>query len=142
MATFNDSRCTGSGVCLIDPLLFTCEFNEVFLLRVKLPNGDQEVTSLGDTAEDVALPGVTVQYLNVTPIDESIRNYVLTFSIMNASLLDGGEIICDDTTGENVAKARCKLHAYGMSCNVLILHFYVKPLPWYAHYINVACKFL
>ena len=116
LAKFNDSRCTGSGVCLNDPLLFTCELNKTFLLRVVLPNGVQEVTAIGDNAEDIALdnvPGVIVKSFNVTAINGDMRNFSLTLSIINASLLDGGEIMCDDTTNK-VAKASCKLQLQGM----------------------------
>ena len=116
-------------MCLIDPLLFTCELNEVFLLRVILPNGDQEVTAVGDRAEDIVLAGVTVEHFNIA-INGFVRSFFLTLSFMNASYLDGGEIICDNTE-TNIAMARCKLH--GMSPNLLILHFYVKNLLWYAH---------
>ena len=117
LATFNDSRCEDSGVCSTDPLLFTCELNEVFLLRVVFPSGHQEVASIDDTAQDIVLPnapGVTVKSFNVTAITSNTRNFFLTLSIMNASLLDGGEIMCDDTTGDNVAMASCKLQLHGM----------------------------
>ena len=104
-------------MCLTDPLLFTCELNEVFLLQVVFPSGDQEVASIEDTAQDIALhyvPGVTVKSFNVTVIDDNKRNFFLTLSIMNASLLDGDKITCDDTTENNVAMASCKLQLHGM----------------------------
>ena len=98
VASFNDSRCSADGVCSTDPLLFTCELKEVRLLRVILPTGDQEIISLGDSAADVALPGgFQAVFLNVSPIDDAIRNIFLTLSIANASLLRGGEITCDNT---------------------------------------------
>ena len=111
VAYFNDSRCAAGGVCPTDPLLFTCELNGVFLLRVKLPTGDQEVTSVGDTATDVVLPtGFTAKVLNIR-VDEMKRNFFLTLSIANASLLNGGEMICDDTNLKDivVVMAGCPL---------------------------------
>ena len=93
---------TAGGVC---PLVFTCEVNS-FLMRILLPSGDQEVTSIGDTASDIYVSaGFTVDAFSVTPVDSSTSNVSLTLSIENASLLNGDEIICDDT----MAQARCPL---------------------------------
>ena len=98
VASFNDSRCSAEGVCSTDPLLFTCELKDVRLLRVILPTGDQEIISLGDSAADVMLPGgIQAVFLNISQIDDTIRNISLTLSIANASLLSGGEITCDNT---------------------------------------------
>ena len=111
MAFFNDSRCVACGVCPTDPLLFTCELKGVFILRVVLPTGDRETTSLGDTAASVALPaGFTAESLSIEEIDGNVRNYSLTLSVATASLLDGGEILCDDTFW-NVVRAGCPLHS-------------------------------
>lgn len=78
-----------------DPLLFTCELHEVAYLQVVLPTGDREFVSLGDTAADVVLPtGFTPVSLDIAELDFHRRNISLTLSIANASLLDGGEIIC------------------------------------------------
>ena len=75
-----------------------------------LPTGDQEIISLGDTAADVDLPpGFTAESLDITVIDGSTRNFNLTLSISSASLLGGGEIICDDTTPNNEANATCPI---------------------------------
>ena len=91
-----------------EPLLFTCEVYGTALLRVALPTGDQEVISVGDTAADIALlAGVTAVALDITEVDESTRNFTLTLSVDSASLLNGGEIKCDDTTSRNEAKAKC-----------------------------------
>ena len=93
-----------------EPLLFTCEVNGAALLRVVLPTGDHAVISVGDTAADVALPaGFTVVSLDINEIDGSTRNFNLTLSIDSASLLNGGEIKCDDTTSRNEAKAKCPI---------------------------------
>ena len=98
MASFNDSRCVAGGVCPTDPLLFTCELNGVFLLRVMLPNGVQENIAVGDTAATIALlAGFTAEVLNITIINDDTKNISLTLSIAHASLLDGGEMRCDDT---------------------------------------------
>ena len=60
-----------------------------------LPNGYQDFTAVGDTADDIALPaGFTVEVLN---INDETKNISLTLSIAHASLLDGGEMRCDDT---------------------------------------------
>ena len=111
MAYFNDSRCAAGGVCSTDPLLFTCELNEVFILRVVLPHGDQEVISLGDTAASVALPvGFTAEALNITNIDENKRKFSLTLYITNASLLNDGQMRCDNASPEIVTvMAGCPL---------------------------------
>ena len=98
-------------MCPNDPLVFTCEVNS-FLMRIILPNGDQEVASIGDTESDILLfpsSGFTVDTFNVITVDTFTRNYTLTLSIENASLLNGDQIICDDTTENIVAKARCPL---------------------------------
>ena len=45
--------------------------------------------------------------LNITEVDNFRRNFNITISIANATLLNGGEITCDDTTLENQASAGC-----------------------------------
>ena len=93
-----------------EPLSFTCELINVFVLRIVLPNGDLENLSIGDTASDVALPdGFRAESLNIVVIDGSTRSFFLKLSITNASLLDGGEIICDDTTSTNKVMAGCQV---------------------------------
>ena len=110
VASFSDARCTAGGVCPNDPLVFTCEFNNVYILRVILPTGQQEIISLGDTAHGISLPaGFTADSLVISAGDDFSRNFFLTLSIENASLLNGGQITCDDTTPNNVAMARCPL---------------------------------
>ena len=110
MASFSNEECETGGVKPSQPLLFTCEICEVLLLRVTLPTGDQEIISVGDAAADVALPtGFTAVSLSITIIDESTRNFKLTLSIESASLLNGGEIKCDNTTSMNEAKAKCPI---------------------------------
>ena len=97
-------------MCSNDPLVFTCELNEVALLQVILPTGEQENTSIGDSANDVALPvGFTADSLVITAVDDATRNITLTFSIENASLLNGSQITCDDTTNNVIAMAGCPL---------------------------------
>ena len=96
-----------------DPLLFTCELSNVIGLRVILPNGVQEVISIGDNVNNPELivivsDGFIAVSLNImSVIDKIARNVSLTLSITNASLLDGGEIICDDTTPWNKVMAGC-----------------------------------
>ena len=114
MASFNDERCTKSCVKSTDPLLFTCELSNVIGLRVILPNGVQEVMSIGDNVngpESVVLfesDGFIAVSLNIMTVMDKIEKKVsLTLSIANASLLDGGEIICDDTTPRNKVMAGC-----------------------------------
>ena len=102
------------GVCPSDPLTFTCVINGAQSLQVELPNGHDDTVTLGNGPEDVDLPdGFTAVALNITEIDSSARDFVLTLSIANASLLAGGEIICDDTTPDNVAMAGCSILRLG-----------------------------
>ena len=111
MANFTNKECATGGVRPFEPLLFTCEVNGAVLLRVMLPAGDQEIISVGDTPADVALPmGFTAVSLDITEIDNSTRNFKLTLSIESASLLNGGEITCDNTTSRNQAKAKCRIN--------------------------------
>ena len=91
-----------------EPLSFTCELINVFVLRIVLPNGDRELISVGDTTSDITLPdGFSAESLNIVVIDGSTRNFFLKLSIANASLLNGGEIVCDDTTSKNKVMAGC-----------------------------------
>ena len=98
-------------MCPTDSLLFTCELSEVALLRVVLPTGDQEVMSIGETISYIALPaGFNAVSLNIKEIDEITRTFSLKISIVNASLLGGGEMRCDDTTLFNTAVSGCQLY--------------------------------
>ena len=77
-----------------DPLLYTCELHEVYILLVKLPTGYREAVALGDTASTVTLPaGFTAVFLNVTVLYDFTRSISLTIILSNASLLDGGNIV-------------------------------------------------
>ena len=106
MANFSDARCALGGVCPNDPLIFTCELHDVVLLMLTLPTGYIEVASLGDTADDVSLPnGFTAHSLVVEEIDVTSRNIAL---ILNATLLNGGQIRCGDSVNI-VAMAGCPL---------------------------------
>ena len=108
VASFTNEACVTGGVNPTEPLLFTCEVNGAALIRLMLPTGDQEIASIGDTTADVILPtGFTAVSLNITEIDESTRNFYLIISIASASLLEGGEIVCDDTTSRKRARASC-----------------------------------
>ena len=110
VASFTNAACTTGGVNPTEPLLFTCEVYKTFLLRIVLPTGDQEVVSVGDTADDVSLPtGFTAVSLDITEIDKSTRNFNISISIGKASNLGGGEITCDDTTSRNQASASCPI---------------------------------
>ena len=110
VAYFTNEACVTGAVKPSEPLLFICEVYGVVLLRVVLPTGDQEIISVGDTADDVALPtGFTVESLDITEIDDSTRNFNLTLSIDSASLLNGGNISCDNTTSRKAAEAGCPI---------------------------------
>ena len=109
MANFSDARCALGGVCPNDPLVFTCELHDVVLLMLTLPTGYIEIASLGDTADDVSLPdGFTAHSLVVEEIDLTSRNIALILSILNATLLNGGQIKCGDSV-KIVAMAGCPL---------------------------------
>ena len=66
MAKFNDSRCIHG--CSTEPLLFTCELYEVWLLRVKYPTGKQDTLSIESKIENLDnLPdGFTVVAFNIS----------------------------------------------------------------------------
>ena len=129
MASFTNEACATGGVNPTDPLLFTCEVNGVVLLRLLLPTGEQEIVSVGDTAVDVYLPtGYTTVSLDITEIDGSRRNFHLTISIANASLLGGGEIMCDNTTSMKAVKAGCPIGKL----------FSPSPLPSFHLRLNIS----
>ena len=108
MAIFTNESCEAGGVKLSDPLLFICKIYGSFLLRVQLPNNDQEIISLGDKIDDIILPtGFKAISINITEIDLFTRNFSLTISIDRASRLEGGNITCDDTTPRKKATAGC-----------------------------------
>ena len=57
----------------------------------------------------VILPaGFTAESLVITKVNNHTRNITLTLSIVNASLLNGGQITCDNTYN-NRAMAGCPL---------------------------------
>ena len=111
VANFSNEECATSGVKPCESLLFTCEVYGVVLLRVELPTGDQEIISVGDTEADVALPmGITAVSLDIIEINVATRHFKLTLSIDSASLLNGSEITCDNTTARKEAKAKCPIN--------------------------------
>ena len=111
VASFSDKRCAAGGVCPNDSLVFTCEVNDTFLLRVILPSGYKKHIILGDTASDVQLPaGFTTDLLVITETGDLSRNISLMLSVENASLLNGGQITCDDSSINTItAMAGCPL---------------------------------
>ena len=97
-----------------DPLLFTCELYNVFALRVVFPNGRIETVSANDNSLNRGLPAGFSEVslsINTSMINELERNISLTLSIANASLLDGREIVCDDTSRRrlNIFTAGCRV---------------------------------
>ena len=106
LARFNDTRCVDDCVDSTDPLLFTCELKNVPLLRFLLPNGYHVSLSEGSTIDNTLgihnLPiGFRAESVIVSEADNGKMNISLTLSIANASLLDGGEILCSSTTPKN-----------------------------------------
>ena len=127
VANFLNEACATGGVKPSDPLLFNCEVNGVVLLRVRLPTGDQEIISLGDAADDVALPtGFTAVSLDTTIIDDSTRNFTLTLAIDRAFRLKGGNITCDDTTPMNIAMAGCLISKLSPPVNWSLFHYCIN----------------
>ena len=81
------------------------------------PDDEQAIVSVGSDLDDVVLPdGFTAEDLVIREVSGG-RDFVLTLSIANASLLNGGEIRCDDTFDTNVAMAGCPM--LGKSCDQL-----------------------
>ena len=123
MANFINEACATGGVKPSDPLLFNCEVNGAVLLRLGLPTGDQEIISVGDTVDTLALPtGFTAVSLNITEIDDSARNFNLTFSIDRAFRLEGGNITCDNTTSANTAMDKCLIGKLGPPSYCSLFH--------------------
>ena len=121
VANFANESCASGGVKPNDPLVFTCEIYGAVLLRVVLPTGDQEIISLGDTINDIALPtGFTALSSTITEIDDFTRNFNLTLLIDRASRLKGGEITCDDTTLRVSVKKKCIFGKLCSSFKVLV----------------------
>ena len=111
LTRLDGSKCEDNCVYSTDPLLFTCELNRVAHLRFKFPNGYHESVGIGDILQSVALPaGFSAVSLNILENKYTI-NITLKLLIANASLLDGGEIICDDSIPEsgNKVTAGCRL---------------------------------
>ena len=105
VASFSDGECEADGVCPNDPLLFTCEVNETQVLRVTLP--DSTIQTLTPGVEFMPIDGITLVSLNTSVVVDVTRNYVLTLSSANASVLAGGNITCDNTGDTIVATAGC-----------------------------------
>ena len=111
LTRLDGSKCEDNCVYPTDALLFTCKLNHVALLRVKFPNGYQEFVGDGDTEHSVALPaGFSAVSLNILK-NKYTSNITLKLVIANASLLDGGKIICDDSFPQsgNKVTAGCRL---------------------------------
>ena len=109
VANFSDARCTAGGVSPDDPLVFTCEISNAVYLRIDLPACYQDYISIGDTVDRLDVPaGFTAESLVITEIDDTTRNFSLTLSIANASLLNGGQITCCETS-QNMVMAGCPL---------------------------------
>ena len=108
MASFSDGRCEADGVCPNDPLLFTCELNEIIVLRLILPGHPPVAYVSGVDPDDVNLPaGITLLSPDIP--SSAPGNFTLALSIENAPLLAGNEIRCDDGTDSNAAMAACPL---------------------------------
>ena len=101
-AGFNDTRCEDDGVvCPTDPLLFTCNITDTPSTRmtVAFSFSEMELISLtnNNVTQGVGPDGINIQSHNVT--GEGPYDYILTLSIANASLLNGGMITCDSNIG-------------------------------------------
>ena len=94
-----------------DPLSFTCELSNVIGVRVVLPNDVHEHISIGDDSDIHKFVTLSAGFkpvsVNITEMENFTRHYSLTFSIAHASLLDGREIMCDDTIWNKKVTAGC-----------------------------------
>ena len=115
---FNDTRCgDGRGVCPTDPILFTCTVTGVINddITVNFTAGYEiHINSYNTTVVDLPR-GVTVQNQNVEIADytltknKSVRvyEYMLTLSIVNASLLNGSIICSVNGSSDDNDEAEC-----------------------------------
>ena len=107
-ASFNDPRCEDGGVCPTDPLLFTCNVTDSPATQVTvtfLPGMVVTILRSDNTTGGVHPDGINIQSHSVTGV--SPYDYILTLSIANASLLNGGMIECDSVVGvTDVAKCQ------------------------------------
>ena len=91
-----------------DSLLFTCELKNVVFLKVVLPDGHHDFISLGDNENSIFLSaGFDTVSLNISVIDHSRRDFFLSLLVANASLLNGGEIMCEGNTPNIRVMAGC-----------------------------------
>ena len=119
---FNDTRCgEGRGVCLTDPLLFTCTVTGVINddITVTFTAGyeihiNSSNTTVGDLPHGVYIQNQNVEITDYTLTrNKSVRiyEYMLTLSIVNASLLNGS-IICS-INGINASNDEAECPVFG-----------------------------
>ena len=145
-ASFNDTRCEDDGVvCPTDPLLFTCNVTDSPATQVTVTFLSGMVVTIlrsDNTTGGVRPDGINIQSHNV--IGEGPYDYILTLSIANASLLNGGMIECDSVVGvTDVAKCPVagELMVYSfVAVNVLFsLSFHFITPKKHVHYSLLSC---
>ena len=88
-------------MCPNDPLIFTCNVtgSDVDRSIVTLPSGGEVALRSDNTilVEENLPDGVTVQFHNAT-VNNGVADYILSLTIERASLLNGGVILCFDSS--------------------------------------------
>ena len=108
IASFNDTRCGYGGVCSTDPLFFTCNItgSPATVATVALPSGDVIVLNEDNSIQGMIPEGYTLQSAIVS-MNDALINFILTFSIESASLLNGSDIICNSALVGGIRMAGC-----------------------------------
>ena len=127
IASFNDTRCGYGGVCSNDPLLFTCNITGSPATTVIVtfpPSGDIIILNDDNSIQGMIPEGYTLQSAIVS-MNDSLNNFILTFSIESASLLNGSDIICNSGLTGGRVMAGCpvarkfSIHIVHVQCVLL-----------------------
>ena len=109
IASFNETNCgDGGSVCSTDPVLFTCNItgSSGTVSTVTFPSGDAIVLNKDNSRAGMIPEGYTLQSA-IASMHGGLNNFVLTFSIESASLLNGSDIICNSGLVGGIEMAGC-----------------------------------